>query len=399
MVIRNLLESTIDGLGAGETPIFPVQIFKVKEGVNYNPGDPNYDLFQLAIATSAKRLFPNFSFIDAPFNLAYYKEGDPNTEVAYMGCRTRVLGNVHDPERQTTYGRGNLSFTSINLPRLGIEAHGDLEVFYQKLDDMMDLVIRQLLHRFQIQAARKVRNYPFLMAQGIWIDSGHLSIDDTVGEVLKPRHAERRLHRSRRDAQGSHRQASRRERGSAAAGACIIGHMRHKLDAESQKTGLNFTLLATPAEGLSGRFVKIDRKKYGELPGITDREYYTNSFHIPVYYPIKAYQKIALEAPYHALTNAGHISYVELDGDTSRNLPAFESIIRYMKEQGVGYGSINHPVDRDPVCGYTGVINDVCPRCGRRAGEPISIEKLLELQKKYPDVPPSKDRKEHFYVK
>lgn len=390
MVIRNLLESTIDGLGAGETPIFPVQIFKVKEGVNYNPGDPNYDLFQLAIKTSAKRLFPNFSFIDAPFNLSYYKEGDPNTEVAYMGCRTRVLGNVHDPDRQVTFGRGNLSFTSINLPRLGIEAHGDLEVFYQKLDDMMDLVIRQLLHRFKIQAARKVRNYPFLMAQGIWIDSEHLSIDDTIGEVLK--HGTLSvgfigLAETLKALIGKHHGESEEAQ---KLGLAIISHMRHKLDAESQKTGLNFTLLATPAEGLSGRFVKIDRKKYGELPGITDREYYTNSFHVPVYYPIKAYLKIELEAPYHALTNAGHISYVELDGDTSRNLPAFESIIRYMKEQGVGYGSINHPVDRDPVCGYTGVINDVCPRCGRRAGESISIEKLLELQKKYPDVPPIK---------
>lgn len=390
MVIRNLLESTIDGLGAGETPIFPVQIFKVKEGINYNPGDPNYDLFQLSIATSAKRLFPNFSFIDAPFNLPYYKEGDPNTEVAYMGCRTRVLGNVHDPDRQITFGRGNLSFTSINLPRLGIEANGNLEVFYQKLDAMIDLVIRQLLHRFEIQSGRKVRNYPFLMAQGIWIDSEHLSIDDTIGEVLK--HGTLSvgfigLAETLKALIGSHHGESEDAQ---KLGLAIVRHMRHRLDEESEKTGLNFTLLATPAEGLSGRFVKMDCKKYGELPGITDKEYYTNSFHIPVYYPIKAYKKIELEAPYHALTNAGHISYVELDGDTSRNLPAFESIIRYMKEQGVGYGSINHPVDRDPVCGYTGIIDDVCPRCGRRAGEPISIEKLLELQKKYPDVPPIK---------
>ena len=383
MVIRNLLESTMDGLGAGETPIFPVQIFKVKE-------DPNYDLFQLAIATSAKRLFPNFSFIDAPFNLAYYKEGDPDTEVAYMGCRTRVLGNHHDPDRQTTFGRGNLSFTSINLPRLGIEAHGNLSVFYQKLDDMMDLVIRQLLHRFKIQSERKVRNYPFLMAQGIWIDSEKLSIDDTIGEVLK--HGTLSigfigLAETLKALIGKHHGESEQAQ---ELGLAIISHMRRKLDEESEKTGLNFTLLATPAEGLSGRFVKMDRKKYGEIAGITDRDYYTNSFHIPVYYPIKAYRKIELEAPYHALTNAGHISYVELDGDTSLNLPAFESIIRYMKEQGIGYGSINHPVDRDPICGYTGVINDVCPRCGRRAGEGISLEKLKELQKKYPDVPPIK---------
>ena len=387
MVIRNLLDSTMDGLGAGETPIFPVQIFKVKEGINYNMDDPNYDLFQLAIATSAKRLFPNFSFIDAPFNLAYYKEGDPNTEVAYMGCRTRVLGNHYDPDRQVTFGRGNLSFTSINLPRLGIEAHGDLKVFYQKLDDMMDLVIRQLLHRFKIQAARKVRNYPFLMAQGIWIDSEKLDIDDSIGEVLK--HGTLSigfigLAETLKALTGCHHGESE---ASQQLGLEIIGHMRQKLDDESEKTGLNFTLLATPAEGLSGRFVKIDRKKYGMIEGVTDRDYYTNSFHVPVYYPIKAFRKIQIEAPYHAFTNAGHISYVELDGDTGRNLPAFESIIRYMKEQGIGYGSINHPVDRDPVCGYTGVINDVCPRCGRREGEAISLEKLRELQKIYPNVP------------
>ncbi|MCD8020878.1 MAG: anaerobic ribonucleoside triphosphate reductase [Clostridiales bacterium] len=391
MVIRNLLESTMEGLGAGETPIFPVQIFKVKEGVNYNPGDPNYDMFQQAIATSAKRLFPNFSFIDAPYNLAYYKEGDPNTEIAYMGCRTRVMGNHHDPNREVTFGRGNLSFTSINLPRLGIEAHGDLDIFYQKLDEQMDLVIRQLLHRFQIQSAKKVRNYPFLMAQGIWMDSEKLSMDDTIGEVLK--HGTLSigfigLAETLKALIGKHHGESEEAQ---ELGLAIIGHMRRKLDDVSKKMKLNFTLLATPAEGLSGRFVKIDQKKYGVIEGVTDRDYYTNSFHIPVYYPIKAYRKIELEAPYHALTNAGHISYVELDGDTTQNLPAFEAIIRYMKEQGIGYGSINHPVDRDPVCGYTGIIDDVCPRCGRRAGESISIDKLRELQKKYPDVPPFRE--------
>ena len=163
--------------------------------------------------------------------------------------------------------------------------------------------------------------------------------------------------------------------------------MRQRMDDESAKTGLNFTLLATPAEGLSGRFIRIDKKLYGEIPGVTDRDYYTNSFHVPVYYPIKAYRKIQLEAPYHAMTNAGHISYVELDGDTCKNLKAFETIIRCMKESGIGYGSVNHPVDRDPVCGFTGVINDVCPRCGRHDGEPVSIERLDELRKKYPDVP------------
>ena len=387
MAVRNLLLATEAGLGAGETPIFPVQIFKVKEGVNYNKEDPNYDLFKLAIKTSAQRLFPNFSFIDAPFNLEYYKPGDYNTEVAYMGCRTRVLGNVHDPSKAVTCGRGNLSFTSINLPRLGIEAKGDVKRFYELLDDRIDLVIRQLLHRFKIQCTKRVRNYPFLMGQGIWIDSENLDIDDSVAEVLKNGTLSVGfigLAETLKALIGKHHGESEEAQ---KLGLEIIGHMRQRMDEESQKTGLNFTLLATPAEGLSGRFVAIDKKIYGEIPGVTDREYYTNSFHIPVYYPIKAFRKIALEAPYHALTNAGHISYVELDGDTCKNLEAFETIIRYMKEQGIGYGSINHPVDRDPVRGYTGVIGEVCPRCGRREGESVSVEKLRELRKKFPNVP------------
>ena len=387
MVIRNLLTATEAGLGGGETPIFPVQIFKVKDGVNYKEGDPNYDLFRMAVKTSAQRLFPNFSFLDAPFNLQYYKEGDYNTEVAYMGCRTRVMGNVHDRTREVTCGRGNLSFTSINLPRLGIEAHGDIDQFYKKLDEMIDLVIRQLLHRFKIQCTKKVRNYPFLMGQGIWIDSEDLDIDDSVAEILK--HGTLSigfigLAETLKALIGKHHGESEEAQ---KLGLEIIGHMRKRMDDESEKTGLNFTLLATPAEGLSGRFVRFDQKKYGKIQGITDREYYTNYFHVPVYYPIKAYKKIELEAPYHALTNAGHISYVELDGDTCKNLEAFERIIKFMKEQGIGYGSINHPVDRDPVCGYTGVIGEVCPRCGRREGEAVSIEKLRELRKKYPDVP------------
>ncbi len=387
MVVRNLLLATEAGLGNGETPIFPVQIFKVKEGVNYNPQDPNYDLFQLAIRTSAKRLFPNFSFLDAPFNLQYYKPGDYNSEVAYMGCRTRVMGNVYDPNRESTCGRGNLSFTSINLPRLGIEAKGDLERFYQLLDEKIDLVIRQLLHRFKIQAAKKCRNYPFLMGQGVWIDSDTLDIDDSVGEVLK--HGTLSvgfigLAETLTALTGKHHGQSP---ASQQLGLEIIGHMRRRMDEEAKKTGLNFTLLATPAEGLSGRFVRIDKKIYGEIPGVTDRDYYTNSFHVPVYYDIRAFEKIRLEAPYHALTNAGHISYVELDGDVCKNPQAFEAVIRCMKEAGVGYGSVNHPVDRDPVCGYTGVIGDVCPRCGRREGEGVPLEKLRELRKKFPGMP------------
>lgn len=387
MAVKNLLLCTQAGLGGGETPIFPVQIFKVKDGINYKQGDPNYDLFRLAIKTSAQRLFPNFSFIDAPYNLQYYKEGDYNTEIAYMGCRTRVMGNVYDPSREVTCGRGNLSFTSINLPRLGIEAKGNIERFYEMLDEKIDLVIRQLLHRFKIQCTKKVRNYPFLMGQGIWLDSDKLDLEDSVAEVLK--HGTLSigfigLAETLKALTGKHHGESE---ASQKLGLEIIGHMRKRMDEESARRGLNFTLLATPAEGLSGRFVKIDQKIYGKIEGVTDREYYTNSFHVPVYYPIKAYKKIEIEAPYHALTNAGHISYVELDGDTCKNLEAFERIIKYMKEKGIGYGSINHPVDRDPVCGYTGVIDDVCPRCGRREGEGVSVEKLRELRKIYPNVP------------
>ncbi len=387
MVIRNLLLATEDGLGDGETPIFPVQIFKVKEGVNYNEGDPNYDLFKLAMRVSAKRLFPNFSFIDAPFNLQYYKPGDYDTEIAYMGCRTRVMGNVHDKKRETTCGRGNLSFTSVNLPRIGIEAKGDIKKFYEILDERIDLCIEQLLHRFKIQCSKKAYNYPFLMGQGVWIDSDKLGRNDSVAEVLK--HGTLSvgfigLAETLKALTGKHHGESEE---SYKLGLEIVTYMRKRMDDKSKETGLNFTLLATPAEGLSGTFVRIDQKKFGKIPGVTDRDYYTNSFHVPVYYPINAFEKIKKEAPFHALTNAGHISYVELDGDVCKNIDAFESVIRCMKEAGIGYGSVNHPVDRDPVCGYNGIIDDVCPRCGRHSGEGVPVSKLLELRKKYHDVP------------
>lgn len=365
LVIKNILLAIEAGLGNGETAIFPVSIFKVKEGINYNPEDPNYDMFKLAMKVSAKRLFPNFAFIDAPFNLQYYKEGDPNTEIAYMGCRTRVIGNVYDPSRQVVGGRGNLSFTSINLPRIAIKAHGDIDWFFEELDRKINLAMDQLMERYKIQAAKKVRNYPFLMGQGVWIDSDKLKEDDTVGEILK--HGTLSvgfigLAECLKALMGVHHGESMEAQ---AMGLEIIGFMRKKLDEESKKTGFNYTLLATPAEGLSGRFVRIDRAKYGVIEGVTDREYYTNSFHVPVYYNINAFEKIKKEAPYHALTNAGHISYIELDGDPTKNLDAFEQVVRCMKESGIGYGSINHPVDRDPVCGFTGIINNECPCCGR----------------------------------
>lgn len=365
MVIENVLLAEEAGLGNGETPIFPIHIFKVKEGVNYNKEDPNYDMFKLACRVSAKRLFPNFAFLDAPYNLQYYKPGDYRTEIAYMGCRTRVIGNEYDPTREIVTGRGNLSFTSINLPRLAIKANGDIDKFFTLLNNMMDLTIEQLTDRFAIQCQKKVRNYPFLMGQGVWLDSEGLGPDDSVAEVLK--HGTLSvgfigLAETLKALIGKHHGESAEAQ---ELGLKIIQTMRDRTDLESKKTGLNFSVLATPAEGLSGRFVRMDRERYGVIPGVTDRDYYTNSFHVPVYYPIRAVNKIRLEAPYHALTNGGHISYVEMDGDPVQNVAAFEKVIRCMKEAGIGYGSVNHPVDRDPCCGFTGIIGDSCPQCGR----------------------------------
>ena len=369
LVIKNIMLATDAGLGNGETAIFPIHIFKVKEGVNYNKQDPNYDLFKLAIRVSAKRLFPNFSFIDAPFNLQYYKEGDYRTEIAYMGCRTRVAGNVYDKDREIVTQRGNLSFTSINLPRLGILAKGDINKFYEMLDEKLNLVSDQLMDRYKIQAKKRVKNYPFLMGQGVWLDSDKLDYEDEIGEILK--HGTLSigfigLAECLVALTGKHHGESEECQ---KLGLEIIKHMRDFTDRLCEETHFNYSVIATPAEGLSGRFVRIDAKKFGKIKGITDREYYTNSFHVPVYYNIGALDKIKIEAPYHALTNGGHISYIELDGDPLKNLDAFEACVRCMKEAGIGYGSINHPIDRDPICGYNGIIDNVCPKCGRKEGD------------------------------
>jgi len=385
LVTKNLLLSVEKGLGNGETAIFPILIFKVKEGINLNPEDHNYDLFKLACRVSAKRLFPNFSFIDAPFNAKYYVEGDPDTEATYMGCRTRVVGNVCGDE--VVSGRGNLSFTTINLPRLGIK-HGsingqnmNIDEFYAELNEKIDLVIDQLLERFEVQGNKKVKNFPFLMGQNVWKGSDDLGPNDTLKEVIKQGTltvgfiglAECLIALI-----GKHHGESEEAQN---LGLDIIGHMRDRMEEASEKYGLNFSLIATPAEGLSGRFTSIDRNKYGEIEGITDKEYYTNSFHVPVYYKISSFDKIKIEAPYHELTNAGHITYIELDGSPSNNLEAFETIIRAMKELGIGYGSINHPLDRDPVCGYSGVIpGDVCPACGRKESDgEIGFERIRRI--------------------
>lgn len=379
MIMKNVLLATDAGLGGGETPIFPVQIFKVKDGVNTKKGDPNFDLFELACKVSAKRLFPNFSFLDAPYNAMYYKEGHPETEVALMGCRTRVVSNYFDKTKEVIPGRGNLSFTTINLPRLAIEAHGSISKFYESLDELIYMVFDQLMDRFKIIAKKQVLNYPFLMGQGVWIDSERLNPEDTIEDVIKNGTMSVGfigLAECLVALIGKHHGESKE---AFDLGYQILKHMRDICDKHTVDTGLNFSLFSTPAEGLSGRFVKIDKKLYGIIPGVTDREYYTNSFHVPVYYEISAAEKIRIEGPFHELCNAGSISYIEMDGDLTKNIEAFEKVILYMKECGVGYGSINHPVDRCPVCNYVGIIGDVCPRCGRRDGEGVSIERLRKL--------------------
>ncbi len=387
MVIKNFLLATDAGLGNGETPIFPISIFKLKEGVSYNVEDPNYDLFHLACKVSAKRLFPNFSFLDSSFNKPYLKEGDPRTEVGYMGCRTRVIGNICYPDKEITPGRGNLSFTTINLPRIGIK-HGialgerdkaDMKGFYEELDEVLDLCKGQLLQRFDIQCSKSVNNFKFLLGSHVWLDSEKLEPGQKLRKILK--HGTLSigfigLAECLKALIGEHHGESEKAQ---KLGLEIIKHMRSKCDEYSQELKLNFTCLATPAEGLSGRFVGIDRSIYGKIKGITDREYYTNSFHVPVYYHTTIQHKLEVEGKYHSLTNAGHISYIEIDGDTANNVEAFEHIIRIMHDCDIGYGAVNHPVDRDPVCGYVGVINDVCPRCGRHDFEGVPVETINHL--------------------
>lgn len=389
LVSMDLLQATENGLGKGETPIFPISIFKVKSGVNYEPDDPNYDLFKKSMEVSAKRLFPNFCFIDAPYNLKYYKKGDYRTEIATMGCRTRVFASVFPESDGIVTGRGNLSFTTVNLVRIGIK-HGiclgerkeaDWEGFYKELDEKMDLVKDELLERFEFQANQHVRNFPFLMGQGNWFGSEKLGPNDTLRDVIK--HGTLSigfigLAETLVAMTGKHHGEDEDAR---ELGLDIITHMRERCDEYCKKYHLNFSLLATPAEGIAGRFTRIDRKEYGVIPGVTDREFYTNSFHVPVYYPISAFEKIDIEAPYHNLCNAGHITYIELDGDPSQNIAAFEAVIRKMHDAGIGYGSVNHPVDRDPVCGFSGIITgERCPHCGRLEGD-VPFEKVCNCAK------------------
>lgn len=355
-VIKNVLLAYEKGLGRGENPIFPNIIFRVKEGVNLNPGDPNYDLFKLAIRVAAQRLNPTFAFMDSSFNKPY---GD---QVGYMGCRTRLMANKCGPE--VTDGRGNLSFTTINLPRLAIKAEKNVMKFYQGLTELIDLTCEQLYHRYQIQAKLKVKDMPFVMGQGLYLDSDKLDLNDSIEEAIK--HGSLSvgfigLAETLIALTGQHHGQSG---DSQALGEEIVAFMRNMMDNASEKYNLNFTLLATPAEGLSGRFIKMDRAEYGTIDGVTDKTFYTNSFHIPVNYAISAYDKIRLEGVYHKYCNAGHISYVEFTAPPVNNLGAVEDIIRFMKECDYGYAGINFPIDFCDGCGYLGVIDsDDCPSC------------------------------------
>ena len=356
-VTRNLLMAYEAGLGRGENPIFPNIIFRVREGINLNPEDPNYDLFKLALRVASKRLNPTFSFMDASFNSPF---GD---QVSYMGCRTRVMSNRHG--QAVTDGRGNLSFTTVNLPRVAIKAERNIAKFYRDLEDIFDLSARQLYHRYQVQAKLKVRDMPFVMGQSLYMDSEGLKPDDIIESAIK--HGTLAvgfigLAEALTALTGKHHGESKSAQ---ELGHEIVAFMAKKVDEAAEQYDMNYTFLATPAEGLSGRFINLDRREYGIIPGVTNKEYYTNSFHIPVNYPISIFDKISLEGVYHKYCNAGHISYVELEAPPVHNIEAMESIVRHMKDSNMGYAAINYPVDFCTGCSHLGVINeDNCPRCG-----------------------------------
>lgn len=370
LVSHALLNATMKGLGRGETPIFPQHIFQCKHGVNQSQGDPNYDLFLKAIECSSRRLYPNFVNVDASFNLPYYDPEDPDTIIATMGCRTRTISDRFGRNRLS--GKGNLSFNTINLVRLGIEngiathqrQEPDLKGFYENLDQYMRIAVEGLVHRYGIQAKQPAKASDFMMREGVWEGGEKLAPDDEVADLLK--HGSLALGfiglaECLKALTGYHHGEDENSR---ALGFEIISRMRAYCDEMSELYNLNITLFATPAEGLSGKFTKIDQRTYGCIPGVTDREYYTNSFHIPVYHPVAAFQKIGWEAPFHSLCNAGAISYVELDGNARQNTAAFQSIVQYALKQDMGYFSVNHPLDRCPVCDYEGIIGTSCPECG-----------------------------------
>ncbi|UMZ75324.1 anaerobic ribonucleoside-triphosphate reductase [Natranaerofaba carboxydovora] len=365
LVIEMLLKVYKKGLGKGETPIFPNLIFSLAKGINKQPGDPNYDLRKLAHEVSCERLFPNYSNQDASFNAPYfYREEDPQI-IAYMGCRTRVISN-RDKDSEVTEGRGNLSFTSINLPRLALESDS-LEEFYDKLKETHRLVVEQLYDRYRVQISKKVKEFPFLMGQKLYLDSEGLELEDKLEKPLK--HGTLSigfigLAEALKVLKGEHHGESYE---SFETGLRIVEFMDRLCKEASGEYNLNFSLLATPAEGLSGRFTKLDREKFGVVPEVNDKDWYTNSFHIPVEYPISAYEKIKRESAFNKYTPAGHINYVELDAAPKGNIEAFERLVDGAVENDCGYFSVNFPVDQCLGCNHNGVIDEKsCPVCGSK---------------------------------
>lgn len=389
MVSKNFMNAIDAGLGAGETAIFPIAIFKILKGVT-TKGCKNYDLYQQSIRVSAKRGFPNWVNVSAPMNIQYYKKGHPETEVATMGCRTRVIDNVYDPNHRQVTGRGNLFFTTINLPYLALEVKENnpdatteelYAAFNKALDTRVDDCIAFSKERFKLACRRKAKNFPFAMGQHLYIGSENLTPDDSIEQAIKEGSQSVGfcgLAECLVALFGKHHGESKE---SQKRGLEIIKRMHDRIADYAKKENVNYSLFATPAEGCAGRLLRACRKRFGIIKGVTDREYITNSCHVPVYYKISAYDKIKIEAPYHPLCSAGVISYIELDYDATKNTEAMEKLVDAMADSGMTYFSINHPIDHDPVCGYVGHIplGGVCPRCGRHEGEGVPAGKLLEL--------------------
>lgn len=391
-VTHSLLKAVEAGLGLGETAIFPISIFKMKKGVT-DKGSPNYDLFQYACKVSAKRLYPNFLSIDAPFNLIHYRKDRPEYQASAMGCRTRVIENKVDPKHAITEGRGNLFWTTINFPLIALDAKREagvtnpIPIFMNKLHEIVNSVIQYSLDRFKVVAKRKAKNYPFMMGQHEYVGSEKLLPNDDIESVIKEGTMAVGfigLSETLVALIGEHHGESDEAQ---ELGLTILNTMKKWVDEASEKYGFNFGVMASPAEGCTGRLLRITRKKYGVIKGITDKEYFTNSFHICPTYKISAWKKVQLEAPYHAICTSGAISYVELDTDTVRNPQAFEELVNFMAGSGCGYFAINHPMTRDPVCGYVGPLrpDGSCPRCGRKEFEGVAVNKLLSLTSYSPD--------------
>lgn len=355
-VICALLDAYYKGLGYGEQPIFPNIVFRLKKGVNFDPGDPNYDLYQKALKVSARRMFPTYSFMDSSFNSEF---GD---EASYMGCRTRVLSNRHGPSISSK--RGNIAFTTINLPRIALQSNG-LDEFFTNLELMMDLVAKQLVHRYDVLSKLISADVPFLMGQKLYLDSDKLSLGDSIEPVM--RHGTLSigfvgLAEALKMLTGTHHGESFEAQ---ELGLSIVAKMRELVDGFSDSYDKNFSLMATPAEQVAGRTLKCDKDIFGEVEGVTDRDYYSNSFHVPVWHESSLFEKVKIEGPYHKYTNGGHISYVELPSSPEHNLEAVDKIIRQMADSDMGYGAINFPIDECISCHFQSVIHeDECPECG-----------------------------------